>query len=207
MSKILLGVTGSVAAIKLPDLVAAFQQAGHEVKIVATETSKYFFDPSPFRSQITFDEDEWPNSKYQRGDNVPHIDLRKWADLFCIAPLDANTLAKLSIGICDNTLTCVWRAWDLSKPIIVAPAMNTFMWNHPLTKQHLKFLGSLFGASHVPGHLNDLDLINQINARSMRFKIVSPISKMLACGDEGMGAMASVDDILKTVNDTLNATV
>ena len=66
-----------------------------------------------------------------RGDPVRHIEFRHWADLLVVAPLDANTLAKFAIGLCDNFLTCLFRAWDFAKPVILAPAMNTLMWDHP----------------------------------------------------------------------------
>ena len=78
---------------------------------------------------MILDEDEWPGradgQKYQRNDEVLHIELRRWAELFIVAPLDANTLAKLVNGLSDNCLTCVWRAWDPERPVVLAPAMNT----------------------------------------------------------------------------------
>src|SRR5262245_20486764 len=76
-------------------------------------------------------------ASYQRDDPVLHIELRRWADLLVIAPLDANTLAKLAYGLSDNLLTCLYRAWDRRRPIVLAPAMNTFMWENPLTDRHL----------------------------------------------------------------------
>ena len=204
MARVLLGVTGSVAAIKTPEIVETFQSAGHEIRIVATDASTYFFDIAQFRDQLTLDCDEWPGEQYSRGDEVRHIELRKWADLFVIAPLDANTLAKFANGICDNALTCVWRAWDVTKPVVVAPAMNTVMWQHPYTRQHLRSLGMLFGATHVPGHLEDQQLLMQINDRAKGFCIVPPVTKLLACGDEGIGAMAAVPDIVSESNRLLS---
>lgn len=62
------------------------------------------------------------------GDPVLHIELRRWADVLVLAPLSANTMAKVAHGLCDNLLTSVVRAWDYAKPMIVAPAMNTYMW-------------------------------------------------------------------------------
>lgn len=200
MARILLGVTGSVASVKTPELFQELISAGHEVKLVATASAIYFFDPTPIRDQLTLDEDEWPGKKYNRGNEVRHIELREWADLYLIAPLDANTLAKLAAGICDNALTCVWRAWDLAKPVVIAPAMNTLMWEHPFTKQHIRMLGMLFGANHVPGHLTHEQTVQQINSRVKQFWISEPISKVLACGDEGIGAMANVSDIVNDVN-------
>jgi len=77
-----------------------------------------------------------------RGDDVLHIELRRWADLFVIAPLDANTLGKLAAGLADNCLTCVWRAWDPERPAVLAPAMNTLMWRHPATARCLRQLAA-----------------------------------------------------------------
>lgn len=82
--------------------------------------------------QVLKDEDEW-SCWSKREDPVLHIDLRKWADVLLVAPLSANTLAKLANGLCDNLLTCVARAWDFSRPLLVAPAMNTLMWESPFT--------------------------------------------------------------------------
>jgi phosphopantothenoylcysteine decarboxylase len=125
-----------------------------------------------------------------------HIELRRWADVLVIAPLDANTLAKLANGLSDNCLTCVWRAWDTTRPIILAPAMNTVMWEHPLTSRHLR---KLVPAEAPPNFTND-QLIAWINNQSHGVRIVGPIEKNLACGEIGMGAMAEVEAIVQTVN-------
>ena len=197
MARILLGVTGSVAAIKTPELFAALTAAGHEVRAVATRAAVYFFDPATLPAGcLVTDADEWPGDRYTRGDAVQHIELRNWAELFAIAPLDANTLAKLAVGLSDNALTCVWRAWDYSRPVVLAPAMNTLMWQHPFTRRHLRSVGADFGAGHVPGHLEAAELIAQINDRAKGLRIVAPVEKLLACGDTGIGAMALVDDIV-----------
>src|SRR5262245_28913771 len=134
MANVLLGVTGSVAAIRVPALFDALTAAGHSVKVVATQAATYFFDPATIGSArpreqpipvptplepaypastsftpaavrnldlVILDSDEWPGRdsgrRYERGDEVLHIELRKWADVFAIAPLDANTLAKLAV--------------------------------------------------------------------------------------------------------------
>ena len=78
-----------------------------------------------------------------------HVDLREWADLLLIAPLGANTLAKLANGLCDDLLSCTARAWDLDKPVVVAPAMNTAMWSHPMTAHHLAALRGVYDAAVV----------------------------------------------------------
>src|SRR5262245_5765964 len=114
MANVLLGLTGSVAAVLAPLLLRQLTAAGHRVKVVATQASLYFFDPAELctvaapgagrdPSVLILDEDEWPGraggQRYQRGDPVLHIELRRWADLLVIAPLDANTLAKLASGL------------------------------------------------------------------------------------------------------------
>src|SRR3954470_5998042 len=215
MANILLGATGSVAAVKTPDLVAGLRRAGHAVKVVATDSALYFFDPvalDPTRvlrnpEVVILDEDEWPGRgdgrRYARGDAVRHIELRRWADLLLVAPLDANTLAKFANGLCDNCLTCVWRAWDPARPAVVAPAMNTYMWGHPLTRPPLRALAADAGAAHVPGHLDDAATLAQINARSKTFRVVGPQVKALACGDTGVGAMADVPEVVAAVAELL----
>lgn len=204
MAKILLGVTGSVAAMRTPALTTALAEH-HEVQVVATDPALYFFSPDQVPTKVIRDSDEWPGIAYDRGTPVMHIELRKWADLFLIAPIDANTLAKIAVGLCDNCLTCVWRAWDPARPIILAPAMNTLMWEHPFTRKHLRSLAADFGAGHIPGHLELTPLIDQINDRAKGFRIVPPITKTLACGDVGVGAMAEVPTIVTAINDLLRS--
>jgi phosphopantothenoylcysteine decarboxylase len=224
MANVLLGATGSVAAIRVPAIFDALHAAGHSISVVATDAATYFFDtatigqgkasstgtPERDPSIIILDTDEWPGrgegKHYERGDAVLHIELRKWADVLAIAPLDANTLAKLAVGLCDNCLTCVWRAWDMAKPIVLAPAMNTLMWQHPFTRRHLRAIAADCGAAHIPGHLDDVQMIAQINDRSRTLRIVPPLVKQLACGDVGTGGMAEVSDIVAAIHDVLTGT-
>src|SRR5262249_4446067 len=158
---------------------------------------------------VILDEDEWPGRKEgqlaQRGDSVLHIELRKWADLLVIAPLDANTLAKLANGLADNCLTCVWRAWDLARPVVLAPAMNTLMWEHPATRRHWLQLATDFGAGPPASMLGLMDLLDWINDTCPRLHIVPPQTKQLFCGDVGVGAMAELHDIVAAVNALLKS--
>ncbi|CAF0895229.1 unnamed protein product [Adineta steineri] len=183
---LLLGVTGSVAAIKVNELVQKFNSHNIETIVIPTEIAKHFIhledswcphgSVSNIKGPCYFeDNDEWSSWKV-RGDPVLHIILRDWADILLIAPLDANTLAKMSSGLCDNLLTNVIRAWDLKnkKPLIVAPAMNTAMFEHPLTRQHLDIITKNFGYIEIPC-----------------------IEKTLMCGQTGIGAMASVETIVE----------
>ncbi len=215
MANVLLGVTGSVAAIKTPELYAALRRAGHRVVVVATEPSLYFFDPAaldplpgppPRRDPevVVLDSDEWPGRgeghRYRRGDAVRHIELRRWADVFVVAPLDANTLAKLANGLADNCLTCVWRAWDTSRPAVLVPAMNTLMWQHPATARHLRQLAADAGVAVPPEAATPEPVADAINAAGRPLLVVAPESRELACGDVGVGAMAAVERVVAAVN-------
>lgn len=210
MANILLGVTGSVAALRVPDLYAALRQQGFHVKVVATKAATYFFDPGAIdgvvgtrnREVVILDEDEWYGERYRRGDEVMHIELRRWADLLLVAPLDANTLAKFANGLCDNCLTCVWRAWDPARPIVLAPAMNTLMWQHPATTRQLRQLGEDAGVDSLPVTSTAESVIAAINEQSRTLRVILPQVKELACGDTGIGAMADVATIIETVHRT-----
>ncbi|XP_053282500.1 phosphopantothenoylcysteine decarboxylase [Pleuronectes platessa] len=180
--RILVAVTGSVAALKLPLLVSQLLQlSGVEVRVVTTEHAKHFFNPADISVKIYSDQEEW-ELWAQRSDPVLHIELRRWADLLLIAPLDANTLGKIANGICDNLLTCVVRAWDTTRPLLFCTAMNTAMWQHPITAQQVSRLKE-FGYVEIPC-----------------------IFKKLACGDEGKGGMAEVSTIVGVVKQYLQRT-
>jgi phosphopantothenoylcysteine decarboxylase len=209
MARLILGVTGSVAAIKTPELVAALRGARHEVRVVATGPALYFFRPEeidppadsgpPSARTLLRDADEWPAPGYRRGDPVLHIELRKWADLLVVAPLDANTLAKFALGISDNFLTCVFRAWDFDQPVFLAPAMNTLMWRSPVTLRHLRQLLEDRADGPVPSGWT-LDEAAEVFARhAPRIVLIPPQAKRLACGDVGIGAMAEVREIAELV--------
>jgi phosphopantothenoylcysteine decarboxylase len=177
MANIILGLTGSVATIKAPELAKALRDAGHEVKIIATKSAMYFLPyTDALGGKIYQDEDEWQHLNYERGDDVMHIEFRKWADAMIIAPLSANTLAKVAYGMSDNFLTCVARAWGGEKPLLIAPAMNTAMWEDPITNEQIELM-----------------------RRRYNLKVIDPISKKLACGDIGKGAMASVETIVEAI--------
>ncbi|MCO5591479.1 hypothetical protein L7F22_045462 [Adiantum nelumboides] len=164
--RIILAASGSVAAIKFGVLADSLLDWA-EVRAVATRSALHFIDSQSLSPSVKLyvDEDEW-TSWAKIGDDVLHIELRKWADAMVIAPLSANTLAKVAGGLCDNLLTCLVRAWDCSKPVFVAPAMNTFMWENPFTQRHLE------------------------SVKDLGFVMISPIPMKLACGDYGNGATA-----------------
>jgi phosphopantothenoylcysteine decarboxylase len=212
MARLILGVTGSVAAIKTPELLAALRRAGHDVRIAATGPALYFVRPdeldapaggreAPAGRVLLRDEDEWPAPGYRRGDPVLHIELRNWADLLIVAPLDANTLAKFALGISDNFLTCIFRAWDFGKPVVLAPAMNTLMWQSPVTLRHLRQLLEDRAAAPLPAGWT-LEEAPQMFARhAPRIVLIPPQAKRLACGDIGIGAMAEVVRIAEIIGE------
>ena len=203
---LLLSASGSVATIKLPSIVTALQAHPNlSIRIILTASAAHFLagqspeQPSlaELRAQpnvdgIHLDEDEWA-APWIRGAKILHIELRRWADLLVVAPLSANTLAKMVAGLCDNLLLSTMRAWDVSgelsprrevrrpdgsvwrpsvRRIVVAPAMNTAMWRHPLTARQVRTLEEEWG---VQG--------------GGWVQVLRPVEKELACGDTGSGAM------------------
>ena len=184
--KLLLCVTGSVACIKVFDLCELLCQSipSLQVRIAATERSLHFFDSQDDRlknCQVFSDKDEW-SMWNSRGDPVMHIELRNWADLILVAPLDANSLAKVANGLCDNLVTCIIRACTKKHRVFFCPAMNTGMYESPLTQQHLDVLENVLGFVQIP-----------------------VISKTLMCGEKGTGAMAEVATIVEVISKFISA--
>lgn len=172
--KLLWGLTGSVATTLVDKIrEKAVKISDIELRLVATESAIKIDKrlATKYRMEVAIDEDEWNQYNYES--SVLHIDLAKEYDVFVIAPCSANTLGKIANGLCDNLLTCCLRAWPLEKPVVIAPSMNTVMWEHPITQEHITKL------------------------KSWGYTIMNPIEKTLFCGDKGIGAMANIDDILK----------
>jgi len=148
--KILLGVTGSIAAYKAAHLVRLLVKAGAEVKVIMTPAATDFI-PKLTLSTLSknkvlvdlFDEDSWAN----------HVMLGRWADVMLIAPLSCNTLSKMAHGQCDNLLLAVYLS--ATCPVVAAPAMDEDMWHHPATKKNIQELIS-FGNKIIPVEKGDL---------------------------------------------------
>ena len=142
--KILIGITGSIAAYKIPLLVRLLVKEGAEVRVIMTSAAEDFvsrltlstLSKSPVLTNL-FDEGSWAN----------HVQLGRWADVMLIAPLSCNTLSKMAHGQCDNLLLATYLS--ATCPVIVAPAMDEDMWHHPATKNNLKLL-SAHGCSVIP---------------------------------------------------------
>jgi phosphopantothenoylcysteine decarboxylase len=208
---LLLAASGSVATIKLPSIVAALSHYTNlSVRIVLTKSAQNFLAGQSAEQPalealnnvrnvdgIYLDEDEW-SKPWTRGGGILHIELRRFAHLLVIAPLSANSLAKMTMGLADNLLLSVVRAWDttgeiegaeMRKRIIVAPAMNTAMWRHPITKKQLRVLEEDWGV----GGKDDGWV-----------EVLRPVEKELACGDVGDGAMTEWKDIVSVIEQRLD---
>lgn len=148
--KILIGITGSIAAYKSILLVRLLVKAGASVKIVMTPSAKSFVSPLVLstlsRNEVLYniaDESTWAN----------HVMLGRWADVMLIAPCSANTLAKMAKGICDNLLLAVYLS--ATCPVVVSPAMDEDMWHHPATKKNISTLRS-YGNDILPAEHGEL---------------------------------------------------
>jgi len=168
VSKVVLGVTGSIAAYKACELVRLFVKRGDDVHVVMTDHAKEFVTPLTFR---TLSRNPVENAMFAEplAWKPGHIGLAESADLLVIAPATANILAKMAHGLADDLLSSV--ALATKAPILVAPAMNTGMWENPATAANLETL----------------------RARGVR--IVTPGAGDLACGTQGVGRMAEPQEI------------
>jgi len=175
--KILVGVTGGIAAYKTPLLVRLFVKAGAEVKVVATNSALDFVtaltlstvSKKPVESEFSDAEGNWNN----------HVELGLWADVFVIAPATANTIGKMANGICDNLLLATYLSARC--PVAIAPTMDLDMLQHPAVTKNLKTIAE-FG-NHI----------------------IEPTEGELASGLEGKGRMAEPENIFQFVSNLLNA--
>src|SRR4051812_35662650 len=149
MARILVGVTGGIAAYKALELVRLATKAGHAVRVVQTETSQRFVGAASFAALTgapvltgEFERDPargaFPDQRPPDHDPLNHLELVRNADVFLVAPASANTIAKLAHGLADNLLTSA--ALAAACPLIVAPAMNNHMYEHPATRANLDLL-------------------------------------------------------------------
>ena len=179
-NNVVVGVTGSIAAHKAADLASMLAKQGCELRVVITADALRFITPLPFKTLsrhavVTdlYDEEE--------GWQPTHIKLADEANLLVIAPATANVLAKLSLGIADDALTCIALALNSKARMLVAPAMNGKMWLHPATQQNVSILKS----------------------RGVEF--IGPDEGLLSCGYEGLGRLWPVEKIAARVTEILRA--
>jgi phosphopantothenoylcysteine synthetase/decarboxylase len=172
--KIVLGVTGSIAAHKAADLASLLTKAGCDTRAVLTADAQRFITPLPFKTLTRnpvvtdlYDEEE--------GWQPAHVRLADEADLLLIAPATANVLAKMAHGIADDALTCIALALNPKAKLFIAPAMNGKMWLHPATESNVKLL------------------------KSRGAEFIGPDKGMLSCGYEGIGRLWPVEKIVECV--------
>jgi phosphopantothenoylcysteine synthetase/decarboxylase len=178
MASIILGITGSIAAYKSADITSQLVKLGHQVTCVLTKEALEFVTPltlqtlsrRPAISDLFAEKNGW-----QPG----HIHLADDADLLLIAPATANILAAMAHGFAHDALTAI--ALATRAPILIAPAMNGKMWEHPATQRNVKTLSD-WGV-----------------------EFIQPAVGMLACGYEGVGKLAAVEDIVAQAVDVLES--
>jgi len=173
--KVLLSVTGGIAAFRACDVVLLLTRASHEVRVVMTEGAQQFVTPLTFEtlSGHAVATRLWEPPGHG---NVEHIELAQWPDVLAIAPATANVIGKIANGIADDMLTTVVMASLPTTPVVLAPAMNTKMWQNPIVQRNVEFLRSLG-----------------------RYHFVPPRESLLACGDYGEGALATPADIVAEI--------
>ena len=170
--KLVLGITGGIAAYKTPELVRRLRDAGADVRCILTPNAARFVSPLSLAavSEHGVILEQWGDP--EKG-GVDHIELARWAELLLIAPCTANVLAKLAVGIADDALTTYALAHR--SEVLVAPAMNTFMLAHPTVQQNIAAL------------------------RARGVGIIEPVNGLLACGEEGAGKMPDVPELVEHV--------
>jgi phosphopantothenoylcysteine synthetase/decarboxylase len=178
---VLLGVCGGIAAYKACELVRRLREGGHEVQVVMTEAATRFVTPLTFE---TLSARPVATSLWGGADpSIEHIRLARWPDVIAIAPATANTIARLAHGMADDLLSTVVLASLASVPVVLAPAMNTAMWDNPLVQRNLALLA-------------------EIDA-GRRYRFVTPAEKQLACGEIGVGALAAEPAILAAIQESV----
>lgn len=149
--RILIGISGGIAAYKIPVLVRLLIKAGFEVKCILTPNASEFVSPlvlstlslNPVESNLISDDKRWNN----------HVELAEWCDLFLIAPLTANTLAKMANGICDNLLLSTY--FSMKGKVMVSPAMDLDMYAHPTVIRNIELLKN-DGVRVLPAEFGEL---------------------------------------------------
>lgn len=178
--KILLGVTGGIAAYKAANLIREFKKAGASVQVVMTQAATYFLNPVTLsalsENPVIVDTFPDPNQLLINSDTW-HIKLGLWADLYLIAPATANTIAKIANGIADNPVTIM--ALSIRCPIVISPAMDTYMWENQITQNN----------------------ISRLAQRGIH--IIEPEVGELASGLSGKGRLPELKTLIKEIDNIL----
>lgn len=173
--RIVVGVTGGIAAYKACDLVSKLKKRGAQVRVVLTEHACRFVPPLTFE---TLSGEQAYDDTFDRKYEIGHVSLAKWAELFIVAPCTANVMAKMACGIADDLLTTTFVA--VQREVLIAPAMNCGMWRNAATQANLAVL------------------------KERGVHVVGPESGFLACGDEDVGRMSEPLQIIEAAEAILN---
>jgi len=174
---VLIGITGSIAAYKMADVVSQLRKLDYNVQTILTDSASQFVSPLVLE---TLSGNRVRSSLFGADvSGTEHIDLARWADLLVIAPATANILAKLALGLADDLLTTVALATEA--PMLIAPAMNTVMYQKPIVQAH------------------------EATLRGQGAMFVDPASGTLACGEVGIGKLASPEQIVAAIVGALAA--
>jgi phosphopantothenoylcysteine decarboxylase/phosphopantothenate--cysteine ligase len=177
--KILFLMTGSIACYKACQVISRLVQAGHEVQVVASPSALQFVGNATFEGLTG---KTVVSDLYAKGNVMDHIHLMRWADLIVVAPATANYINKAAQGVGDDLLTTLFLAHDFKKPFLIAPAMNTSMYLHPITQNSIKRL------------------------REIGIEILETASGVLACGETGFGKLLDPDLMLEEIKSHLPKT-
>ncbi len=176
---ILLIVTGGIAAYKACEIVRLFQKRGDEVRVVMTESACEFITPLTL---ATLSGNPVHVGQFSERSDVEHIALVKWAHAILVAPATYNFIGKIAHGIADDLASTVVAATPREIKVYLAPAMNTEMWKNPILQRNLEILSGL-----------------EAGLKGPKYPILAPREALLACGDQGVGALADPLEIVEAV--------
>jgi len=178
---VLIGITGGIAAYKTLEVMRLLVKTGHEVKTILTANACRFVTRVTVETLSGHPAALEMFASRDRA-SMDHLDLASWADVLLVAPATANIIGKMANGIADDLLSTTYLALPRATPLVLAPAMNTRMWTHPAVRRNLETMRGEMGVS---------------------YRQVGPVDKLLACGEEGMGGMASPEEIVAQIQAVL----
>jgi len=190
MSKILIAVTGGIAAYKIPSVVSVLVDKGHDVKVMMTEAAEKFITPLSFsalsHNRVYLDKDHFANDGH-----IHHIELADWADIIAVAPATYNTISKIRQNFADNLVTSTIAAF--TKKVLIFPAMNVNMWKNLIHEE--PSVRSQY--QNVQPHVH---LRVRIGGFNNRLTIIyEPAEGKQACGAAGPGKLVSTKEIVKLI--------
>jgi len=178
--KILLGVTGSIAAFKAAALTSALAKEGNQVKVVMTKEAACFVTPLTFQTlsgnpvyQEMFNPPENPVGQTRLWREIEHISLADWPDIILVCPATANIISKVAAGLADDLLSAI--ILTTRKPVVFVPAMNSGMWQNKILQKKVAEL------------------------KAGGYQFIGPVKGRLACGEKGEGRMVEVEEVIKKI--------